>query len=151
MSESVAETVAEVRSSFNELIRQADRRGSVPGWPTTSQIRSFRYEFDTWVSNSGADSERPSPTTFEIRYQNKPVLPTIKLSLSTLNFNVRMRMYAIVAVLYTVLTMIVLDDFRRGPHVVKGASAMEAVETVENTLDFLASLTHPSRHHRRIR
>ncbi|UZP35605.1 hypothetical protein NXS19_003421 [Fusarium pseudograminearum] len=70
--DSAAKIVDQVRASFNDLIREAERRRDMIGWPKSSML-------------SGVGSR---PGTFEDSFDDKSLLMRIKTELSSFNIDV---------------------------------------------------------------
>lgn len=94
--DSAAKIVDQVRASFNDLIREAERRRDMIGWPKSSMVRSLEFRFDDWARLSGVGS-RPGTfeDSFDDSFDDKYLLMRIKTELSSFNIDVETRKYAL--------------------------------------------------------
>ncbi|KAF5545833.1 hypothetical protein FPHYL_10643 [Fusarium phyllophilum] len=118
--------MSDVSSSFVELMYEANKRGSLPGWPETYKLQSFRSDYNSWVRNHGMrlDSGVSNAAT---NYPNEDRVKrsAIKLALSTLNSQIQLLM----------------QDYCDGPPLRTAFGAQSNASSVERSLTTLSRWT----------
>ncbi|KAF4339677.1 hypothetical protein FBEOM_6405 [Fusarium beomiforme] len=80
-----SEQMSEVSTSFIDLMSEANKRGTVAGWPETYKLESLRRDFNAWVREHGMKLDSGIYSS-----SSTIACSTIKLTLSTLNSQIQL-------------------------------------------------------------
>ncbi|KAF9777972.1 hypothetical protein IL306_004286 [Fusarium sp. DS 682] len=115
--------MSEVSASFIDLISEANKRGTIPGWPEPYKLQSLRQDFNAWVQNHGMKLDSviySSPPSYP--NERAVAISAIKLALFTLNSQIQL----------------LRQDFSDGPGVRTASGAQSNASSVERSVSTLS-------------